>query len=348
MIYLAAATWESRVEYSVMLKWPFENATRFEIVYRPDAPTQSRLILVEEGNILPYDLDEYKMVCNRKSCGTWEYWKLRIAENYLGENHPMAGTTMEVSVLSSVLPPFFDPHERTLLSDLLHSTESISLTQGVLFLVRIQPNDMPATTSTPLPTEQPTPAPTPAPEPFQLTPTPANQHDAKPDDIFMPNISDEELKLAGLSRSFVKAVWRIVQERGRVSFKDLIILLGLPTGSHRLKFAISFLVQEGLIYQYADDHYSNKPSGQPAPDDLLMRVLNAICDHPGINNKDLARRTQIDDSSLTPIVRYLAAQGLIRRKLVALPHPSNPRLFRVTWLHYPADPKQHERTGGQR
>jgi len=332
MIYLAAATWdESRNKYRTVLRLPFENATRVECVYDPSASTLFRLILEDpNGNILRYDLDEYKMACARKGCGTWEYWKLRIAE-----------TTMEVSVLWYAVS--VDPHERTLLSDLLHSTEPIFLTEGVLFLVRVQPNDMPATTSARLPAEQPTPAPTPAPKPFQLTPTPAKQHDAKPDDIFMPNISDEELKLVGLSRSFVKAVWRIVQERGKVSFKDLIVLLGLPARSHRLKIALSFLVQEGLIYEHADDHYSNKPSGQPAPDDLLMRVLNAICDHPGISNKDLVRRTQIADPSFTPIVRYLAAQGLIRRKLVALPHPSDPRLFCITWLHYPA-----ERTGGQR
>jgi hypothetical protein len=335
MIYLAAPTWdESRKEYRTAWLLRLNETRFFAFVYKPDASTLNRLILEDEnGDILRYDLNEYKMVCSRSAregCGTWEYWNLRLE-----------GYTMEVSVLSWTFSG--DPQERTLLSDLLHSTEPISLTAGVLFLVRVPPNDMPATTSTPLPAEQPTPAPTPAPKPFQLTPTPAKQHDAKPDDIFMPNIRDEELKLVGLSRSFVKAVWRIVQERGKVSFKDLIILLGLPARSNRLKFALSFLVQEGLIYELADHHYSNKPSGPPAPDELLMRVLNAICDHPGINSRDLIRRTQISDESFTPIVRYLAAQGLIRRKLVALPHPSDPRLSRITWLHYPA-----ERTGGQR
>jgi hypothetical protein len=337
MIYLAAATWdESRNKYRAVLRLPFENATRVECVYDPSASTPFRLILEDpNGNILRYDLDEYKMACARKGCGTWEYWKLRIA-----------GATMEVSVLWSTVS--VDPHERTLLSDLLHSTEPISLTEGVLFLARVQPNDMPATTSAQWTAEQPTPAPTPAPKPFQLAPTPAKRHDAKPDDIFMPTISDEELRLGGLSRSFVKAVWRIVQERGKVSFRDLITLLGLPARSQRLKIALSFLLQEGLIYEHADDHYSNKPSDQPAPDDFLMRVLNAICDHPGINSKDLMRRTQITDPSFTRIVRYLAAQGLIRRKLVALPHPSNPRLSCITWLHYPAEKPARNTIGGER
>jgi hypothetical protein len=332
MIYLAAATWdESRNKYRTMLRLPFENATRVECVYDPGASIPFRLILEDpNGNILRYDLDEYKMVCVRKGCGTWEYWKLRID-----------GTTMEVSVLWHTSD---DPHERTILSDLLHSTEPISLTEGVLFLVRVQPNDMPAAASAQWPAKQPMPAPTPTPKPFQLTPTPAKRHDAKPDDIFMPTISDEELRLGGLSRSFVKAVYRIVQERGKVSFKDLIILLRLPARSQRLRIALSFLVQEGLIYEHTDDHYSNKPGGQPAPDDLLMRVLNIICDHPGINNKDLMRRTQIGDPSFTPIVRYLAAQGFIRRKLVALPNPSNPRIFYITWLHYPADDARAEAT----
>jgi hypothetical protein len=207
---------------------------------------------------------------------------------------------------------------------------------------------MPATTSTPLPAEQPTLALTPAPKPFQLIPTPAKQHEAKSDDHFMPTISDETLRMAGLTRAFVKAVWRIVQERGKVSFKDLITLLGLPARSQRLKIALSFLVQEGLIYEHAGDHYSNKPSGPPAPDDLLMRVLNAICDHPGINSRDLMRRTRISDKSFTPIVRYLAAQGLIRRKLVALPHPSDPRLSRITWFHYPAEKPARNTIGGER
>jgi hypothetical protein len=331
MIYLAAANWDdSRGVYRTELRLPLNGTCVFMLVYNPGASIPFRLILEDEnGDILRYDLNEYKMVCAREGCGTWEYWNLRLD-----------GYTIEVSVLWYTVS--VDPQKRTLLSDLLHSTEPISLTSGVLFLVRVPPNDMPATTSTPLPAEQPTPAPTPAPKPFQLTPTPAKRHDAKPDDIFMPNISDEELKLVGLSRSFVKAVWRIVQERGKVSSKDLIILLGLPARSNRLRFALSFLVQEGLIYEHADHHYSNKPSGPPAPDELLMRVLNAICDHPGINSGDLMRRTQISSEFFTPIVRYLAAQGLIRRKLVALPHPSNPKLSIITWLHYPA-----ERTGGQ-
>jgi hypothetical protein len=161
MIYLAAATWdESRDEYRAVLRLQFEDLWRIECVYKPNV-TQPGLKLIlkdSKGNILDYALREYKKVYDRKCCETWQCWKLRIAGN-----HPLKGTTMEVSFLSFLrtlsLTPSVDPQERTLLSDLLHSTEPIFLTEGVLFLVRVQPNDMPATTSTPLPAKQPTPAP---------------------------------------------------------------------------------------------------------------------------------------------------------------------------------------------
>jgi hypothetical protein len=335
MIYLAAATWdESRNEYRTVLRLPFD--TRIACVYDPNAPTPFRLILKDPNdNILHYDLDEYKMACFRKGCGTWEYWKLRLAENHL-----LDGTMMEVSVLWYTV--FVDPHERTLLSDLLHSTEPIFLTEGVLFLVRVQPNDMPATTSTPLPAEQPMPAPTPAPKPFQLTPTPAKQHEAKSDDRFMPTISDETLRMAGLTRAFVKAVWRVIQQHGKVSTRKITEQLGLPVRSRRLSAALSFLVQEGLVYQEGQNRYSSKPTHyRPATDDQLLRVLDVICQHPGIGNEDLARLTGLSTTSIIDIVRYLASQGLIRREVSTLNTPCGARA--MIWLHYPA-----ERTGGQR
>jgi predicted transcriptional regulator len=334
MIYLAAPPWdESRNEYRTAWLLRLNETRFFAFVYKPDASTPNRLILEDEnGDILRYDLNEYKMVCSRSAsegCGTWEYWNLRLE-----------GYTMEVSVLSWTSSG--DPQERTLLSNLLHSTEPISLIAGVLFLVRVPPNDKPATTSTPLPAKQPTPAPTPAPKPFQLTPTPAKQHEAKSDDRFMPTISDETLRMAGLTRAFVKAVWRVIQQHGKVSTRKITEQLGLPVRSRRLSAALSFLVQEGLVYQEGQNRYSSKPTHyRPATDDQLLRVLDVICQHPGIGNEDLARLTGLSTTSIIDIVRYLASQGLIRREVSTLNTPCGARA--MIWLHYPA-----ERTGGQR
>jgi hypothetical protein len=348
MIYLAAATYdESRGEYHTVLRLPFENAAPIKCVYKPDAPTQSRLILEDpKGKILHYGLDEYKMACTSKGCRPWEYWKLRLVGN-----HPLDGTTMEVSVLwytFFVDPHEHDEHERTLLSDLLHSTEPISLIAGVLFLVRVQPNDMPATTSTPLPAEQPTLAPTPAPKPFPLmrkhaahARTPAKQHEAKSDDIFMPTINDETLRRAGLTRAFVKAVWRVIQQHGKVSSRKITEQLGLPVRSRRLSTALSLLVQEGLVYQAGQNSYSSKPTHyRPATDDQLLRVLDVICQHPGIGNEDLARLTGLSTTSIIDIVRYLASQGLIRREVGTLNTPCGARA--MIWRHYPAESIQTE------
>jgi hypothetical protein len=310
----------------------------FAFIYDPGASTPFRLILEDEnGDILRYDLNEYKMVCVRKGCGTWEYWNLRLDEY-----------TMEVSILWSTIS--FDAHERTLLSDLLHSSEPICLNDGMLFLVRVQPRAMPATTSNPLPAEQPTLAPTPAPKPFPLIKlaaharTPAKQHEAKSDDRFMPTISDETLRIAGLTRAFVKAVWRVIQQHGKVSTIKITEQLGLPVRSRRLSAALSFLVQEGLVYQAGQDRYSSKPTSyRPAADDQLLRVLDVICQHPGIGNEDLARLTGLSTTSIIDIVRYLASQGLIRREVGTLNTSCGARA--MIWRHYPNEAIQ---TGGER
>ena len=152
---------------------------------------------------------------------------------------------------------------------------------------------------------------------------------------FLPQYDDELLKLAGLTRRFLRSVWEIVQQRGVVKIAELAEALKLSKKS-RLGVALSILVQERLLYQESDESYSIHPVDyyQPAPEDMMWRVVEYVCDNPGADTKELARAMRVHISQVGRVARHLAAQGLIRRQLVA---KQRGIAKCATWLHYPAD-----------
>jgi len=201
------------------------------------------------------------------------------------------------------------------LDDLL-GCPSAYLTYGVLFVVRLHADECAksAEPSAQLPARSATPT---------------------SDEDFLPHYDDEMLRLAGLTRQFLRRLWEIVKQRGVVKSAELAKTLRLPKQSQRLGVALSILVQERLIYQKSGDSYSIRPVDyQPASEDMMWRVVKYVCDNPGAETGELAKATGTNVSHISKIARHLAAQGLIRRQLVA---KRRGIAKCATWLHYPAD-----------
>ena len=201
------------------------------------------------------------------------------------------------------------------LGDLL-GCPSAYLTDGVLFVVRLHADecDKSAAPSTQLPARSATPT---------------------SDKEFLPQYDDELLRLAGLTRQFLRRLWEIVKQRRVVKSAELAKTLRLPKQSQRLGMALSILVQECLIYQKSGDSYSIRPVDyQPASEDMMWRVVKYVCDNPGAETGELAKAAGTNVSHISKIARHLAAQGLIRRQLVA---KRRGIANSATWLHYPAD-----------
>jgi len=202
-----------------------------------------------------------------------------------------------------------------LLDDIL-GCASAYLTDGVLFVVRLHADEC-AKSAAPS---------------VQLPARPAK---STSDEDFLPQYDDELLKLAGLTRQFLRRLWEIVQRRRVVKSAELAKTLRLPKQSLRLGMALSILVQERLIYQKSNDSYSKHPADyQPASEEMMWSVVKYVCDNPGAETGELAKATGIHISQMSKIARHLAAQGLIRRQLVAK-HRGIADC--ATWLHYPAD-----------
>jgi transcription initiation factor IIE alpha subunit len=201
------------------------------------------------------------------------------------------------------------------LDDLL-GCSSVYLTDGVLFVVRLHADECAKPTAPSV----------------QVLERPAK---STSDKDFLPQYDDELLRLAGLTRQFLRRLLEIVQRRGVVKSAELAKTLRLPKQSLRLGMALSILVQERLIYQKSGDSYSIRPVDyQPASEDMMWRVVKYVCDNPGADTNELAKATGIHISQMSKIARHLAAQGLIRRQLVAK-HRGIAKC--ATWLHYPAD-----------
>ena len=227
------------------------------------------------------------------------------------DGHAIKIEIASVSPISGkVSPPYMYP-----LDDLL-GCSSVYLTCGVLFVVRLHADECAksAAPSAQLPARPATPT---------------------SDEDFLPQYDDELLKLAGLTRQFLRRLWEIVQQRGIVKSAELAKSLKLPNRSQRLGMALSILVQERLIYQRSNGSYSIHPVDyQPAPADMMWNVVKYVCDNPGAETGELAKAMGTDASHMSRIARHLAAQGLIRRELVAK-HRGVGKC--ATWLHYPAD-----------
>ena len=218
---------------------------------------------------------------------------------------------MEVAKASAV-PTYTDMYP---LDDLL-GCPSAYLTDGVLFVVRLHAVEQCDKSAAPS---------------VQVLERPAK---STSDEDFLPHYDDQLLKLAGLTRQFLRSVWEIVRQRGVVRSAELAKALKLPNKS-RLGMALSILVQERLIYQKSEDSYSIHPVDyRPASPDIMWRVVKYVRDNSGVGTNELVRATGIHISQMSKIARHLAAQGLIRRQLVV----KNRGIAKcATWLHYPAD-----------
>ena len=202
------------------------------------------------------------------------------------------------------------------LDDLL-GCSSVYLTCGVLFVVRLHAAEQCAKSAA------------------VSTQMPARSATSTSDEDFLPQYDDELLRLAGLTRQFLRRLWEIVKQRGVVKSAELAKALRLPKQSQRLGMALSILVQERLIYQKSGDSYSIRPVDyQPASEDMMWRVVKYVCDNPGADTSELVKAMGGDTSRVSRIARHLAAQGLIRRQLVA---KRRGIADCATWLHYPAD-----------
>jgi hypothetical protein len=200
------------------------------------------------------------------------------------------------------------------LDDLL-GCPSAYLTYGVLFVVRLHAGECAKSAA---PSAQ----------------LPARSATTSNED-FLPQYDDELLKLAGLTRQFLRRLCEIVRQRGVVKTAELAKALKLPKQSQRLGMALSILVQERLIYQKSIDSYSIHPADyQPASADMMWSVVKYVCDNPGADTSELIKAVGGDTSRMCRIARHLAAQGLIRRQLV-VKHRGIANS--ATWLHYPAD-----------
>ena len=299
-VYVIAAREDNGKLYgSVPL--PLENTRELKIWYDVSVPYLRRFEFSADNRRLASVASEYHY---ERGLRRWVY-ELDI------DGHAIKIEIASVSPISGkVSPPYMYP-----LDDLL-GCSSVYLTCGVLFVVRLHADECAksAAPSAQLPARPATPT---------------------SDEDFLPQYDDELLKLAGLTRRFLRSVWEIVQQRGVVKIAELAEALKLSKKS-RLGVALSILVQERLIYQESDESYSIHPVDyyQPAPEDMMWRVVECVCDNPGADTKELARAMRVHISQVGRVARHLAAQGLIRRQLVA---KRRGIANSATWLHYPAD-----------
>ena len=280
---------------------PLENARELKIWYDSSALYLYKFEFSAGNRWLEYGASEYHY---ERGLYRWVYevdidgHAIKIQIAFID---PISGKTS---------PPYMHP-----LDDLL-GCSSVYLTCGVLFVVRLHADecDKSAAPSTQLPARPATPT---------------------SDKDFLPQYDDELLRLAGLTRQFLRSVWEIVQRRRVVKSAELAKALKLPKQSQRLGMALSVLVQERLIYQKSSDSYSKHPADyQPASEEMMWSVVKYVCDNPGADTSELVKAVGGDTSRVSRIARHLAAQGLIRRQLVA---KHRGIANSATWLHYPAD-----------
>jgi hypothetical protein len=290
---------------------PLDDTRKVEIRYMPTKDIFSRVgFATKDGRPLNANPREYHFVNQLQS------W---ICEVDMDD----CTAEIEVSVASGLAG-------RLPLCNLLDCQQAY-LTDGILLVARlrtIEPRtkiDAPPVAHTP---------------PAQTTPSVKRQSEHSPSaapksDQFLPQYTDELLKVAGINRQFLRRVWQIVQNRGRAKSSEIAEELALPKNSTRLGSALSILIQERLIYWVAADSYSTQPSNYcPVSEDVVWKVLQAVREKPGLNTKGLADATGLDTGTISVATRYLASHGMIRRELTTT------RLglgLRAMWLHYPAE-----------
>jgi len=277
---------------------PLESTRELEIWYDSSAPYLCKFEFSSGNRWFTYTPSEYHY---KRGSERWVY-EMNIDGHAVKIEVAMASTA---PIATSMYP----------LGKLL-GCPSAYLTDGVLFVVRLHADEC-AKSAEPS---------------IQL---PARTAMPTSDENFLPQYDDELLRLAGLTRQFLRRVWEIVKQRGVVKSAELAKTLRLPKQSLRLGMALSILVQERLIYQKSGDSYSIRPVDyQPASEDMMWRVVKYVCDNPGAETGELARATGTNVSHISKIARHLAAQGLIRRQLVV---KRRGIADCATWLHYPAD-----------
>jgi len=279
---------------------PLENTRELKIWYDSSAPYLYKFEFSAGNRWLEYGASEY-------------HYKLGL-QRWVYEVD-IDGQTVKIEVAMASAAPtstYMYP-----LDDLLGCPcPSAYLTDGMLFVVRLHADEC-AKSAAPS---------------IQL---PARSATPTSDKDFLPQYDDELLRLAGLTRQFLRRLWEIVKQRGVVKSAELAKTLRLPKQSQRLGMALSILVQERLIYQKSGDSYSIRPVDyQPASEDMMWRVVKYVCDNPGAETGELAKAAGTNVSHISKIARHLAAQGLIRRQLVA---KRRGIANSATWLHYPAD-----------
>jgi predicted transcriptional regulator len=280
---------------------PLENTRELEIRYDDSGAYLRCFEFSASKRLFAPVASEYHYECGLRR---WVY-ELDI------DGHAIKIEIASVSPISrKISPPYMYP-----LDDLL-GCSSVYLTYGVLFVVRLHAEESAKSAAV-------------------STQLPARPAKSTGNEDFLPQYDDELLKLAGLTRRFLRSVWEIVQQRGVVKIAELAEALKLSKKS-RLGVALSILVQERLIYQESDESYSIHPVDyyQPASEDFMWRVVKYVRDNPGADTKELARAMCVHISQVGRVARHLAAQGLIRRQLV-VKHLDIGRC--ATWLHYPAD-----------
>jgi len=277
---------------------PLENTRELEIWYDSSAPYLCKFEFSSGNRWFTYTPSEYHY---RRGSQRWVY------------EMDIDGHAVKIEVAMASATPFATymyPLDELLGCPLVY------LTDGVLFIVRLQAEECAKSAA-------------------MSTQMPARSATSASDKDFLPQYDDELLRLAGLTRQFLSRLLEIVQRRGVVKSAELAKTLRLPKQSLRLGMALSILVQERLIYQKSGDSYSIRPVDyQPASEDMMWRVVKYVCDNPGADTNELAKATGIHISQMSKIARHLAAQGLIRRQLVA---KRRGIADCATWLHYPAD-----------
>jgi transcription initiation factor IIE alpha subunit len=290
---------------------PLDDTRKLEIRYMPTEDIFSRVgFATEDGRPLNANPREYHFVNQLQS------W---ICEVDIDD----CTAEIEVSVASGL-------SGRLPLCSLLGCQQAY-LTDGILLVARLHTIEPRTKTGAPPVAHTP---------PAQTTPPVKHQSERAPSatpksDQFLPQYTDELLKVAGINRQFLRRVFQIVQNRGRVRNSEIAEELALPKCSLRLGNALSILIQERLIYQVAADSYSAQPSNYcPVTEDIVRKVLQAVREKPGLNTKGLANATGLGTSTITKVTRYLASRGAIRRELTAI---SNGVGLQTTWLHYPTE-----------
>ena len=290
---------------------PLDDTRKVEIRYMPTKDIFSRVgFATEDGRPLNANPREYHFVNQLQS------W---ICEVDMDD----CTAEIEVSVASGLAG-------RLPLCNLLDCQHAY-LTDGILLVARLRTIE-PRTKI-----DAPTVAHTP---PAQTTPSVKHRSEHAPSatpksNQFLPQYTDELLKAVGINRRFLRRVWQIVQNRGRVKSSEIAEELALPKRSHRLGITLSILVQERLIYQVTTDGYSAQPSNYcPATEDVVWKVLQAVREKPGLNTKDLANATGLAVSTVSEVARYLASRGMIRRELTTARSGFG---LQSIWLHYPTE-----------